>query len=625
MSAETSKFVQDILDAVRDGLGPFVLRQYKVRYSRKEYLTRLQVNLSLDALEDEAQALEDLDFSAWRKAIEAEWDEIFSNRLGHRTSRINTSPDAINARNFLYELQNARNRWAHPSRNSSFSAEDTFRLADTATRLLLIVKAKEEAERTAAIKLDLGRRVFGSIHDADARAAPVEEARSMSAVDRQNADTESFSIANHSTRSEIVGGNLSGRDLRECNFKSANLRAVNMSRVNLAGVDLTVANLSGATLTHAKLRGACIFGLNLSGANLAGADLRRIQNYSRLPRQFYADDLDVLGGVDAWLVEGIQVRDRKSADANGVTLPYYVEHFVLTDFAGADLQGTNMSGAWFNETYPEGMEKEIGVEFIVSFRNANLSGANLTGAFLSMADFGEADLSSAILTDTDICFANFSGARMTRTQLTELIEKGGEEVFADFSRADLTHALMENSCLVFCEFNDAKLNHANCARTDFSHSQFHGADLSQSVLTSAVLEKANMEKAQLKRADLSNAEMARANAQNADFSQSKLIGAILEGAQLSGANLTKANLSKANLSSANLSGAVLHNADFKEAILANADLTGADLAGANLMDANLESATLKDGKLDKAKFRFTTKLPDGSYWSGDTDLTRFTS
>ena len=624
MSAETTRIVQDILDAVRDGLGPFVLRQYKTHYSSKSYLGRLQETLRFEGFDDESQALEAVDLSDWLKAIEAEWDSIFSKRLGHRARTVRRAPGTVNARSFLYELRNARNRSAHPSRNSSFSAEDTFRLADTATRLLLIVKAKEEAERTAAIKLDLGRRLFGSIHDADAKAAPVEEARSMSAVDRQNADAESFSIANDSTRSEIVGGNLSGLDLRECNFKSANLRAVNMSRVNLAGVDLTMANLSGATLTHAKLRGACIFGLNLSGANLAGADLRRVLNMSLLPRQLYADDLDGVGGVDLWLVEGIQVRDRKFADANGVTLPYYVEHFVLTDFAGADLQGTNMSGAWFNETYPEGMEDEIGVELIVSFRNANLSGANLTGAFLAMADFGEADLSSAILTDTDICFANFSGAKMTRTQLTELIERGGEVVFADFSRADLTHALMENSCLVFCEFNDAKLNHANCARTDFSHSQFHGAYLSHSVLTSAVLENAKMENANLKCADLSNAEMARANAQNADFSQLKLIGAILEGAQLSGANLTKANLSKANLSSANLSGAVLHNADFKEAILANADLTGADLAGANLMDANLESATLKDAKLDKAKFRFTTKLPDGSLWHDETDLSCFT-
>ena len=266
MSAETTRIVQDILDAVRDGLGPFVLRQYKVRYSRKEYLARLQVNLSLDALEDEAQALEELDFSAWRKAIEAEWDEIFSNSLGHRTSRIKTSPDAINARNFLYELQNARNRWAHPKRRSGFS-NDAYRIADTATRLLQTLRAKPEAQKTAGIRSELGRIIQSVDKETSEDSASVEATYFDTVDDGRKADDSANSPTSMVCEKNEATIDLSGQDLRKWSLKAGNLQSANLSRVNLAGSDLTMANFAHVTLTGAKLTHANLTGSVFSGAN----------------------------------------------------------------------------------------------------------------------------------------------------------------------------------------------------------------------------------------------------------------------------------------------------------------------------------------------------------------------
>ena len=82
-----------------------------------------------------------------------------------------------------------------------------------------------------------------------------------------------------------------------------------------------------------------------------------------------------------------------------------------------------------------------------------------------------------------------------------------------------------------------------------------------------------------------------------------LEGANLWMADLEGADLRRANLEKAILRWANLKGADLQEANLKRVDLRDADLEWADLRG-----ANLEGAT----------------LPDGTEWTPDTDMARFT-
>jgi hypothetical protein len=132
---------------------------------------------------------------------------------------------------------------------------------------------------------------------------------------------------------------------------------------------------------------------------------------------------------------------------------------------------------------------------------------------------------------------------------------------------------------------------------------------------------------------LQGAGLAGANLQGADLADADLRGATLVDANLQGADLANANLQRAfligaNLQAiligANLQGAFLVDADLQGASLVNADLQGALLGGASLQGADLLRADLRKALLWDAVFDETTMLPDGTRWTPDTDMARFT-
>ena len=76
---------------------------------------------------------------------------------------------------------------------------------------------------------------------------------------------------------------------------------------------------------------------------------------------------------------------------------------------------------------------------------------------------------------------------------------------------------------------------------------------------------------------------------------------------------------RANLRDANLEAAYLRGSSFE-----NATLTGADLSNTNLLGTIFTGADLTDARLEGASYDDKTVLPDGTYWSPDTDMARFT-
>ncbi|GAB4508465.1 MAG: hypothetical protein OHK0046_00970 [Anaerolineae bacterium] len=154
-------------------------------------------------------------------------------------------------------------------------------------------------------------------------------------------------------------------------------------------------------------------------------------------------------------------------------------------------------------------------------------------------------------------------------------------------------------------------------------------------LRRAFLAQANLEGVQLWSADLAEAELMESNLCEANLHRANLEGAALWGANLRGAEMMAARLHKANLRKADLSSAKLWQADFSEAVLEHADLRGANLRNANLRHAllqraSLEGATflkanLQGADLSHARFDTTTILPDGSAWSPEVDMGRFTN
>ncbi len=78
-----------------------------------------------------------------------QWNNVFRYKLG------------ISERSLVGELREFRNRWAH---QAAFSEDDSYRVLDSAQRLLLAVGAVEQAEEIEESKFDvlrnkLGRRV----------------------------------------------------------------------------------------------------------------------------------------------------------------------------------------------------------------------------------------------------------------------------------------------------------------------------------------------------------------------------------------------------------------------------------------------------------------------------------
>jgi len=117
----------------------------------------------------------------------------------------------------------------------------------------------------------------------------------------------------------------------------------------------------------------------------------------------------------------------------------------------------------------------------------------------------------------------------------------------------------------------------------------------------------------LRKVNLPLADLRGASFWTADLQEAFLLGAKLQRTPMFRANLQKADLSLANL---------------QEAILA-----GANLKGAIMWDANLELAELVAGvymgmkdnpETWEAEFDETTILPDGTNWTPDTDMERFT-
>jgi phosphatidylinositol-3-phosphatase len=114
--------------------------------------------------------------------------------------------------------------------------------------------------------------------------------------------------------SDLIGADLSDRDLLGDGLQYANLEGADLAGATLAGADLQYANLRGADLQGANLRGANLQFADLSGASLRGADL---------------------AGAN------LAYADLSGADLTGLGAGFGN----VTDLDGADLQDAMLAGA----------------------------------------------------------------------------------------------------------------------------------------------------------------------------------------------------------------------------------------------------------------------------------------
>ncbi|WPH21115.1 DUF2169 family type VI secretion system accessory protein [Variovorax paradoxus] len=275
------------------------------------------------------------------------------------------------------------------------------------------------------------------------------------------------------------------------------------------------------------------------------------------------------------------------------------------DLTGADLSGMELEGA--------------------DFRGALLERANLTGTRL-----GRADLSDAVLAHSTLLLTDLAGANLSRANLGACrIEK------ADFSDAELSDVVFSRARIDETSWRRARidgvmLEEAAIGALDFSGAHaasvllFRQRDLRQCSFAGVRFGQCVFLECDLSGVDFSNATIGKCAfvtvaAQRASFKGLRIeSGCFVKGCVLTGADFSQAHLAAMNFRGVEASGTVfrgarLQGSDFSESDLSNADFRGADarqtrfvrarLNHANLGGANLVDAVFQHAHLDGTDYR----------------------
>lgn len=153
--------------------------------------------------------------------------------------------------------------------------------------------------------------------------------------------------------------------------------------------------------------------------------------------------------------------------------------------------------------------------------------------------------------------ATVIGRRITRYD-SQPVNLAGANLFgADLTHAKLSLADLSGVDLRRARLNSADLSHARLRHADLTFAKLHGATLTDAYLRLAKLRNAELPDAKLNSADLSDAGLTRAQLQGADLTGADLTDADLTDAHLNGAHLDGAQLTGTDFTRADLIGVSL--------------------------------------------------------------------
>lgn len=190
-------------------------------------------------------------------------------------------------------------------------------------------------------------------------------------------------------------------------------------QLQLKGADLTGVKLMGRDLRKAVLANA-----NLTDANLSGADLRQ------------ADLQNVI--LTSAVLRHANLREAKLGGAD----------LIDADLSGAKIEGIELEKAILSETKFEGNTDKLQKWKTVweLMKNVN-SEKDLSGRDLSQAFLRGVDLSAANLSQTDLSAADLNGANLSHSNLHKADLRSASLKYADLRNSDLRKAFMANANL----------------------------------------------------------------------------------------------------------------------------------------------------------------------------------
>ena len=132
------------MDLLRDGLGPFVQREFNNEFGPRDALEGARAYFGHGSRLSTHENLTEWDSAALLSVMVYSWRDVFRQTLGHTE------------RSLVGELLDWRNKWAHQER---FSSDDAERALDSAARLLMAISAPQ-ADEVARMRSELRRLVI---------------------------------------------------------------------------------------------------------------------------------------------------------------------------------------------------------------------------------------------------------------------------------------------------------------------------------------------------------------------------------------------------------------------------------------------------------------------------------
>jgi uncharacterized protein YjbI with pentapeptide repeats len=299
--------------------------------------------------------------------------------------------------------------------------------------------------------------------------------------------------------------------------------------------------------------------------------------------------------------------------------------FIFSDLLGAQFFGADLSNSsLLCSLDPVNLQS-------TDLRQAELGGADFTGALFNNFSGGAADFTGAFISqglgaagDEDAaacpagsarppgpCRTVFPDANLVGTTLQDVDLSG-----VDLAGADLGSANLDGDLLDVLPFNtrlvNADLNQAQLDRIQARDADFQGANLRCATFLFASLVNANLRDADVT-CDPDGVNLQSTDLRGADLRGSDFTGALFNSNQGGAADFTGAEICQhvdgescldgdgapiqlpCSLGSARAPGTcatVLRDANLVGTILQDVDLSGVDLAGANLASADLRSSRL---------------------------------
>jgi predicted AAA+ superfamily ATPase len=142
MAVTNHERVGKALDLVKDGLGPYVSREFTSMFG-DDTIERAVQFMGGDRL-NSGRPIEEWDSGALLKLMWDSWNTVFRQTLGPAEKGL------------VGEMRGHRNNWAH---QQAFSSDETYRVLDSATRLLTAVSASQ-ADEIETMKMELLRLRF---------------------------------------------------------------------------------------------------------------------------------------------------------------------------------------------------------------------------------------------------------------------------------------------------------------------------------------------------------------------------------------------------------------------------------------------------------------------------------